>query len=228
MIKLSAKFDGIAPMASAISQIPSLIEQGAIRATTQGLELISKTMRERFLSGPYPENVEARSGHLRATWKRGHADNVFTVVTQGPLITGTLGSKAVQARILNEGSAYLPGGVIRPTHGQYLAIPTALAKSGSGVVKAEYRKPLRQIPNLYLARTRSGKLYAAERISGRRSSRLQRILFWLVRSVTIKGRFYIDKSVNTSRAEVIGLFQVMITTIVDRTNQTIGKARGGR
>src|SRR5215510_327317 len=153
MIRVRGSIRGVPPTIAALSQLPSLLRQAAEAAMRESLELISETARTKYLAGPYPSLLQPRTQRLRASVGRGDRDNIFEVKTQGTVVTGTLGTKVVYARVHEEGSGYLPGGVIKPTRGQYLAIPTDLAKTTGGVVKAEYHKPLRSIPGLYLMRS---------------------------------------------------------------------------
>jgi phage gpG-like protein len=221
MIKFNGRVVGQVEMIAAFGQLPSLFKQGAERAMRESLEMVSSVARSKYLSGPYPTYLQPRTGRHRASLRRGDKDNIFSVASQGTTVTGVLGTKAVGARI------HELGGVIRPTRGQYLTIPTAQAKTPSGVLKPEYSRGLRSIPGLYFQRTRSGVLYAAQRDPARgrtRSSRI-RILFWLARQVKIPARPYLNPSLNESRAAITERFQVMANTIIQRTNETLQKLR---
>ena len=113
MIPIKGRVTGLKETVSAISQIPSLLQQAGIASMTECLALLSKTVRDDFLQGPYPDEIERRSGSFRATFGRGNPKNIFRVEARGSIITGTYGSEDIRARVLNDGSDYLPGGVIR-------------------------------------------------------------------------------------------------------------------
>lgn len=219
MIRVNGELRGVSTMISALSQIPSLLQQGGIRAMTESLELVSATTRREFLSGPYPTHLEPRTGRLRASLRRGDRDNIFRVAAQGSQITGEFGTSVVYARI------HEVGGVITPKHGQYLAIPTGFAKTSGGVLKTAYNRPLRQIPNTFLLRTRGG-LMLWERLSGRgggrrRLSEVARPLFRLVRRVVIPARPYLAPSAQQSEAGIAGIFTAMVQRLIDRANDTL-------
>src|SRR5262245_46471028 len=158
---------------SAFGGFPSLLRQAGEGAMRESLLIISAISHEEYLSGPYPHRLQPRTGRLRASMRRGDKDNIFEVRSQGTQVIGTLGTNVPYARI------HEVGGIIKPVKGQYLAIPTALAKTQRGVVKAEFNRPLRQIPGLFLMRSRAGNLGGYRR-RGRRGV-LER-LFSLVRS----------------------------------------------
>src|SRR5262245_25590627 len=115
MIIIKGQIQGLQETSSALTQLPSLITQMGEAAMRESLEHMGESIRS-FLTGPYPENIERRSGSFIATFRRGHDLNIFTVSSQGTTVTGTFGSNDPRARILNE------GGTIRPVRSQYLAV----------------------------------------------------------------------------------------------------------
>jgi hypothetical protein len=216
MIGIGGRVHGVAQTVSAIQQIPSLIRQGGERTMHRSLDYLSEVMRKNYLSGPYPTEIERRGGSFQASWRRGHPQNIHEVEAQGTKIHGRLGSKDRRAKIL------AVGGTIRPTGGrQFLAIPTERAKTPRGVTKAEFDRPLRQIPGLFLQRARSGGLFAARK----RGSGLE-VLFNLVRQATIRGRHYDEKAVRKATPGVQGFWRDLVGTILGRAQQTIRRVRG--
>ena len=100
-------------------------------------------------------------------------------------VTGSdvvVGSPLVYSRIQNRGSKDLPGGVIRPTRGKYLAIPLSTL-----TVSERRTKGPRDFPNTFLRRGKSGRWIVWQKLS--RGS--IRPLFVLVESVKITARPYL-------------------------------------
>jgi hypothetical protein len=221
MIRASGRLAGVAQTVSAIGQIPSLLEQGAIKAMTQGLELLSSTIRQEFLVGPYPAEIQSRSGGFRATFVRGHRENIFKVESRGTQILGTFGSNDVRAQVLDEGTGSLPGGVIRPVRSKYLYIPVSFAKTASGATKRAYLQP-RAIPNTFVRPNPRGGFFLFQRMR----QKVIELIGLLKSSVKITGRHFMQKGLNRSLPGIEQGFRTMVTTIVDRANQTLSRLRG--
>lgn len=217
MIPIRGQVRGVQETNSAIGQILSLLIQAGEGAMTECLELLSKTVRQDFLEGPYPEEIQSRSGSLRATFRRGHKDNIFRVESQGTKIVGTFGSNDKRARILNE------GGVIRPRASQFLAVRTDFTKTSGGVVRDKYRGPLRGLPNTFVRPIRAPRAKAAvfEKIGKRIVP-----IAWLVRYVLIKGRHFMQKTRDTAAPQFEGIFRRRFQQVTDRMNQTLQRLRG--
>jgi len=212
MAGVDGKLSGVQPTMSAVSSIPSLIRQAGEAAMTEGLEILSTTLRTDFLQGPYPTEIERRSGRFRASFKRGDKDNIFRVKSEGTKIVGTLGSQDVRAHILDQ------GGTIRPTRSQFLAIRTDFTLTGRGVVREKYRGPLRGLPNTFVQRTRSGKLGVFEKF-GKRIE----LIAVLVKSVFIRGRHFMDKGVSKATPAIVEHFNVRFQAVFTRLNDTLRK-----
>jgi hypothetical protein len=217
MIRISGKIQGIPETISAISSIPGLLVQAGEGAMTECLELVSTTVRQDFLEGPYPEEIQSRSGSLRATFRRGHKDNIFRVESQGTKIIGTFGSTDKRARILNE------GGVIRPRSSQFLAVRTDFTKTSGGVVREKYRGPLRGLSNTFVRPIRAPRAKAAvfEKIGKRIVP-----IAWLVRYVLIKGRHFMQHTAAKTEPQFEWIFQRRFQQVTDRLNQTLQRLRG--
>ena len=218
MIPIKGKITGVQETVSAISQIPSLLQQAGIGAMTECLELYSEILRKEHMEGPYPEEIQSRTGSLRRTFRRGQPNNIFQVSARGSTITGTFGSEDKRARILNE------GGVIRPVRSQYLAVRSDFTKTAGGVVRAKYQQPLRQLPNTFVRRISAPRAKAAvfERI-GRRVIPIA----WLVKYVFIKGRQYMQKTMTKATPQFAPIFEKRFTRIITQMNDTLRRI-GGR
>jgi hypothetical protein len=214
MMRMGGKMAGVASTQSAIGQIPGLLQQAGEAAMREGLEHLSQVIRDDYLQGPYPEEIERRSGRFRATFRRGDRDNIFQVTSEGTKILGTFGSRDVRAPILDQ------GGVIRPTRSQFLAVRTDVTKDSRGVVKAKYRGPLRALPNTFVRPIRAPKAKAAvfERIGT-----MVHAIAWLVKEVFIPGRQYAQKGVTKATPGIVQRFQVRFDAVLNRANEMLRK-----
>jgi hypothetical protein len=219
VITVRGAINGASQTVSALSTLPGLLVQTSIGAVTEILVRISRVSRDEYLSGPFPHRLEPRSGRLRASMRRGDSDNLFEVKAQGTKITGVIGTKVPYAK------THEFGGIIKPTKGQYLAIPTSLAKTPRGIIKAEFNRPLRSIPGLFLMRSKRGNLGAYRR-RGRRGA-LER-LFSLVRQVRIFPRPFLHTAVNRVRPEIPTIFMNRFDQVLKRMQETISRVRGAR
>jgi hypothetical protein len=186
---------------------------------TESLALFSKTVRDVYLVGPYPTEIERRRGSFRATFARGHADNIWKVEAQGSAVMGTFGSQDRRARILND------GGTIRSSRpGGYLAVRTEYTKDARGAVRAKYQQPLRNLPNTFVRPIRAPKAHAAvfERI-GRRVVPIA----WLVKEVFIKGRRFMEKTRAVVEPKIPAIFQQKFNTVFTQLQNTLNRI-GGR
>lgn len=215
MIRINGHVRGQVESIAAIQQIPSLLQQGALRAMTESLQLVSATSQREFLSGPYPTHLQPRTRRLRASMKRGDRDNIFRVDAQDTRIIGEVGTNVEYARI------HEVGGIIRPKRGQFLAIPTEAIKTPTGLIQSRYRvESFRQVPNTFIRRSRSGSPGIYERFSGG----IRRIAH-LLRQVTMPPRPFLGTALQRSQTSITERFQLMVQTIIDRANQTLRNVR---
>lgn len=219
MIQVTGQVSGLQETSSALQMLPSLLQQAAQAAMTQSLQLLSTTVREKYLMGPYPEQIERRTGSFRATFARGHPLNIWQVRAQGTQVLGTFGSSDRRARILND------GGVIRPVRSQYLAVRTEFTKDSRGAVRAKYQQPLRQLHNTFVRPIRAPSAVAAvfERI-GRRVVPIA----WLVRFVLIRGRKFMESTQRDATPGIQMIFQQRMDVLITRMNDTLARIRGRR
>lgn len=219
MIKVNGRLTGLAETASAISQIPSLLQQAGMGAMTESLELFSEVLRKEHMEGPYPEEIQSRTGSLRKTFRRGNPQNIFQVKAQGTKILGTFGSEDKRARILNE------GGVIRPKTSQYLAVRTEFTKTPGGVVREKYRGPLRGVPNTFV---RMGSAREGRQARGTVFEKIGKKIIpiaWLVLFVVIKGRRFMQKTQAKAEPKIPGIFARRFQSVLDRLQQTLDRLR---
>ena len=217
MIPIRGRVRGLQQTNAVVEHAKSLLLQAGHGAMTEALEMVSETLRKDYLAGPYPEEIQSRSGSFRATFRRGHRDNIFRVQSQGTKITGTFGSQDKRARILND------GGIIRPKTSQFLAVRSEFTKTAGGVVRQKYRESLRGLPNTFVRPIRGRKAKAAvfERI-GRRIIPIA----WLVKFVFIKGRHYAEKTVARVGPSLPPIFRRRFDQVTTRLNQTLARIRG--
>lgn len=228
MIPITGKVDGVGPTISALNQLPSLFRQAGIGGMTEVLTLFSKTVREKYLRGPYPMEIARRSGSFAATFVRGHRENIFTVRAEGTSVLGTYGSSDIRAQVLDEGTGYLPGGVITSKRaGGYLAIPTNAARtSPGGRLKHQYaNRSWREVPNTFVGRSKKGGLYIARKIGRGRNARIE-VLANLVKSVRIAGRHFMQKTLAVVHPQLSPIFQQRFDRIIQHVTATISRLRG--
>jgi hypothetical protein len=219
MIITKGSVRGLAETSSAINQLPSLLQQMGQAAMRESLEHVGESVRS-FLVGPYPTEIERRSGSFIASFRRGHAQNIWQVQAQGTQVIGTFGSNDQRAHILND------GGTIRPVRSQFLAVRTEFTKTGRGVVKEKYRQPLRNLPNTFVRPISAPKAVAAvfERIGKRVVP-----IAWLLKEVTIIGRKFMQKGEAKATPGIQSIFQARVDAVLTRFNETLQKAGlGGR
>jgi hypothetical protein len=213
MIPIRGEIHGVRETQAALSQVPGLIRQAGMKAMTRSLQLVSRTVRDDYLQGPYPTEIERRSGSFRATFARGHTENIWQVQASGTQILGTFGSKDKRARILND------GGIVRSSRpGGYLAIRTEYTKTGRGVVREKYRQSLRNLPNTFVAK---GTVF--ERI-GRRIVPIA----WLRKFVTIRGRRFMEKTEQKATPGIQAIFREDLGGLLTRLQSTFDRLRGAR
>jgi hypothetical protein len=208
---ISGKVNGLPETSAALSMIPSLLRQAGMSAMTASLELLSKTVRDDFLMGPYPQEIERRSGSFRATFARGDPDNIWQVQAQGTQVLGTFGSKDKRGHILND------GGIIRSSRpGGFLAVRTEFTRTPRGVVMAKYQQPLRNLPNTFVAK---------QTVFERRGKRIVPIA-WLREFVKILGRHFMEKTEKKATPGIQTIFQQKFDTVVTQLTNTLQKLRG--
>lgn len=109
-----------------ISKLPDITIPAAISAMARfGIMFVSFLQRNRLAGRP---GLIRRSGRLAGSLKHGMFGGKNAPVLR-------VWTAVKYSRLQELGSAGLPGGVVRPTKGKYLAIPVGPAKTKSGVSK---------------------------------------------------------------------------------------------
>ena len=217
-MRVSGRIRGVSELRQGLAQGVEILRAEMSKAMRASLFTVTRTAQKEFLSGPRPERLGVRSGRLRASLNEGDRDLIYRVEDRQAQVVGTVGTNVVYAAI------HETGGIIRPIHGRYLAVPTMLALSASGVLKPQYNRPLKEIPGLVIIRTKSGVLFAQERqpAMGRQRRSIARALFWLVRKVTIPPRPYLGPALRRSGPAITGLFAAALRAV---ERQLQGKLR---
>jgi hypothetical protein len=222
MIPIKGQILGVRETVAAFAGIPSILRQAGQSAMTESLALFSKTVRDVYLVGPYPEYIERRTGSFRATFARGHADNIWKVEAQGSAVMGTFGSQDRRARILND------GGTIRSSRpGGYLAVRTEYTKDARGAVRAKYQQPLRNLPNTFV---RMGPPRGGRQLRGTVFEKFgKRIvpIAWLVSYVVIIGRRFMERCEQQVGPRIPAIFQQKFNTVLTQLQNTLNRI-GGR
>jgi hypothetical protein len=220
MIKVMGKVTGLVETQSALSTLPSLFVQAGLGAMTESLEMISEILRKEHMEGPYPEEIQSRTGSFRKTFRRGQPNNIFQVTAQGSTITGTFGSTDKRARILND------GGVIYPRRGPFLAVRSDFTKTAGGVVQAKYQQPLRQIPNTFVRPIKRRRGLAELAVWEKIGKKTIIPIAWLVRQTYHVGRKFMEKTSAKAGPMIPPIFERRFQMVIDRMNQTLAKIRG--
>lgn len=139
-------------------------EKAMLQPTRQALYfwaegLLGRFKRERLMG---PPGVSTKSGLLRKSWR--HRESGKTLVDMQTKVWTT----AKYARLLEFGSAGLPGGVIRPKKAQMLAIPIkggpAMTKRGHQIYHSPLRQHLPRELDFFVARRKAdGKLFLMDK-----------------------------------------------------------------
>ena len=152
----------------------------AIPAAKKGLRTFGVLFQNKFtkesLSGR--PGVQRRSGDLAKSFSA-------TVEDSGKGMRLVVWSRSKYAALQEYGTAGMPGGVLRPKNGKYLAIPMGPALTGTGV--ARWKSP-KDGPQLEFLRSKSGKAFLARMEGGKLV-----IYYALVKSVKIEGRLSMRK-----------------------------------
>lgn len=151
------------------------------------------------------QSMRVRTGRLRSSVKaiiRNDTDNI-----ELRLRAGGGGAREVKyARIQEQ------GGRVAPRRGQYLAIPLPAALTAAGVLRGEFasRGGLRSVPDLFVFRARSGKLFLA-----RHNGKDLQLLFHLRREpVTIRPKRFLSMAIERARQSLPPALQSVVQVAV--------------
>jgi hypothetical protein len=210
MIKISGKITGLQEMQAALTQLSPVLMDELDASARASAFMVTKTAQKSYLSGPRPGRLGVVTNRLRSSLAEGSPAFIFDVQRQQARVTVTMGTNVKYATTHEP-----PGGqretVIRSKRsGGYLAVPTALAKTGTGALKDKYNMPLRQIAGLFLARSADKRtLFAAIKTpaTGRQRRSGFQVLFWLVKQVKIPARPFIAPALRDSTQWITERFQ---------------------
>lgn len=167
--------------------------------------LASRTLRvAEYIAGVIRKHVpKGRTGALMRSYRA----TMLTTKGSGMYSAGAM-SDLVYARIRNEGTGYLPGGVLKAKTVKNLAIPLSdKAKRTVGLWPRDWPSG-----RLFLVKKRDGRLFLAERLSRRR------IIFHYKLQPTVKqeGSRYIEaslpESVRIAREELGQAVKIAVRT----------------
>lgn len=180
-------------------RVMSATEAGVRRSTA----LIERALKQEMtgpkredafwgVTGATTQGLTVRSGRTRASVTGGG-----TSLRHGDEVIGAVGSGEAHLKRLEDGGTFAgtsPAGFAR--------IPTAAAQTPSGVERPEFAgRSLREVQDVFLIRTKTGRLWAARNAGGARSQRVD-LLYLLVRSVTIKPHKVFERTRIAKTAEV--------------------------
>jgi len=178
----------------------SALRLGTLRCAQHLEGEVRRTIRSVFKPG---------TGNLSRSFK-----TVFLVDTEDEVSIGVL-SDLVYARVQNEGSKYLPGGVIRSSRGpnKMLAIPM----EGRGI-------PLGKWPRDFA----KGELHfgIAKGIGSVLLNSSDQIMFKLRRKVKIKGKQYLKKALTKSKPEWPRVLNERLEELIEEAANAANKKGG--
>lgn len=172
----------IANLDRAAREMPGALERGVSRASILTRREVVRQLSGEGDTDPFFGKKGARSPFLghRTGLTRSHITPGGQVFRSGDTVFSAVGSPDKYVKLHEE------GGTIQGR--QFLRIPLASAQSGSGAERQEFAgRSLRDIPGVFLRRSRSGKLFAMREAGGARSRRVE-FLYLLVRSVRMPAR----------------------------------------
>jgi phage gpG-like protein len=215
MIAVGGQIHGLGGLQAAGSQASEIIMDELGQATRASLFQVTRTAQQKYLSGPRPERLGVVTNRLRGSLSEGDPDFVFDVTRRAFIIEGRVGTNVLY------GPTHEFGATIKPKRGQYLAVPTALAKTAAGALKDAYNRPLRQIVGLFIARSKDKRtLFAAIRspATGRQRRSGFTVLFWLVRQVRIPARPFLNPALRDSTPWIMDRVRMGLGRVEQRIN----------
>ena len=160
-----------------LEQSEARVHQGIVKALKEGVAIVRA---DAVLNAPHV------SGRLRRSI-RGRVEESRLLGAS----FGIIGSDVIYARIQEL------GGEIKPVHAQYLAVPLEAAKTPTGRVRGGPRT----FANTFIIRSRSGSLLIMQRHGGG-----IRPLFALTKSITVRGKHYMERALQSNRPRLRALF----------------------
>jgi phage gpG-like protein len=220
MVRLEGRISGQHETSAQLQATVSILMEEVEMAARASLFQTTRLAQKHYLSGPRPSRLGVVTNRLRGSLSEGAPELIVDVQRQALKVHGRIGTNVIYAPMHEFGA------VIKPKKGRYLAIPTALAKTPAGALKDRYNRPLREIEHLFIARSRSGTLFAAERqpATGRQQRSVFRVLFWLVRRVTIPARPFLNPALRDATPWIQERFQQALR----RTEQRVISLLQGR
>jgi hypothetical protein len=221
MIKVSGRITGLPEMLSALQQVAPIIMDEADAAARASAFMVTRTAQKNYLSGPRPSRLGVVTNRLRGSLTEGDPEFIFDVQRQTARVTVTAGTNVGYARTHEPPVGQTETVIKSKRPGGFLAVPTALAKTGAGALKDKYNMPLRQIAGLFVARSADKRtLFAAIKTpaTGRQRRSGFQVLFWLLKSVKIPARPFLRTALADSTQWITERFQQGLRRAEKRIN----------
>lgn len=185
------------------------LSRGLARGTLVASRIFQGKLRVATTAGP----VIGRTGTLARSWGTSPVE-VRAGGTRGGAISADKkkgGARVPYADILDK------GGVVRPEHGRFLAIPIFDAVTPKGVTRAAFADGPRAAPGrlgraMFFFRGKSGSLYF-----GAQYQRKLKAFYVLKPQVRIEGRHYKEAAFNAGKADALKVFQKIVEALVRST-----------
>jgi hypothetical protein len=209
VIKISGKVTGLQETQAALAKLPDIVMDEMDADARASAFHVTRIAQRNYLSGPRQTRLGVVTNRLRGSLSEGDPNFILDVQRQAMRVTVTTGTNVKYAETHEPPVGQTETIIKSKRPGGFLAVPTALAKTGTGELKDKYNRPLRKIADLFIARSKSGILYAAEKkpAVGRQRRSGFSVLFWLVRQVKIPARPFLRPALADSRQWINERFQ---------------------
>lgn len=220
MIRISGRVQGLQETQAALQQVSTLLMDEMDAAMRASLFQTTRIAQKSYLSGPRPGRLGVITNRLRGSLSEGKPGFIMNVERNTFQITGTVGTNVEYATTHEPPDGRTETIIKSSRPGGFLAVPTAFAKTPAGALKDIYNRPLRQIEGLFIARAKSGTLFAAIKSSatGRQRSSKFTPLFWLLKSVKIPARPFLAPALKDATPWIQERFQKGVHAVEQRIN----------
>jgi hypothetical protein len=210
VIKISGKVTGLQETQAALAKLPDIVMDEMDADARASAFHVTRIAQRNYLSGPRPTRLGVVTNRLRGSLSEGDPDFILDVQRQAMRVIVTTGTNVKYATTHEPPVGQTETIIKSKRPGGFLAVPTALAKTGTGALQDKYNRPLREISGLFLARSGDKKtLYAAIKTpaTGRQRRSGFQVLFWLVKSVKIPARRFLAPALEDSKQWINERFQ---------------------
>ncbi len=210
MIKISGKVTGLQETQAALAKLPDIVMDEMDADARASAFHVTRIAQRNYLSGPRQTRLGVVTNRLRGSLSEGDPDFILDVQRQAMRVIVTTGTNVKYAETHEPPVGQTETIIKSKRPGGFLAVPTALAKTGTGALKDAYNRPLREIVGLFLARSKDKRtLYAAIKspATGRQRRSGFSVLFILLKSIKIPARPFLRPALADSTQWITERFE---------------------